>query len=315
MKVLVTGASGFVGSAVCQKLERGGIDVVRHFRNRKSVVDTPGPFLLGDLIEGFQIPNNTDAIVHCAGLAHQPFGTGKEEFIRTNVDATAILAMKAREIGVKRFILISSVSVYGNMGYGAQKSELDDTFPTTDYAKSKLEGERVCRTAFSGSSTDLVVLRLATVIGEGDKANMFRLIEMIDSKRFLMIGNGRNLKSFVHVSDVAAAVCSVLEFSGKPDGIYNVTARPIPVKEVVAAIYDELNRSVPRFYLPEGLIQPILRISFSLLRAEKLAALEESVQKWCRNDAYSGRKLGDVVTISVGATDAIRREVHWFKSR
>jgi nucleoside-diphosphate-sugar epimerase len=267
------------------------------------------------MIEGLQVPEDIDAIVHCAGLAHQPFGTAKEEFIKTNVDATAKLAMKAREIGVKRFVLISSVSVYGNMGYGVVKSELDDVGPITDYAKSKLEGETVCRTALSDSGTDLVILRLATVIGEGDKANMFRLIEMIDSNRFLMIGNGRNVKSFVHISDVAAAVCSVLEFSGKLDGIYNVTARSLSVKGVVAAIYDELEKPVPRFHLPRGLIQQVLRIAFLVLRAEKLATLEESVRKWCRNGAYSGRKLGDVARISVSATEAIRREVRWFKSR
>ena len=204
MKVLVTGASGFVGREIVAELLREKHEVFCLVSPKsKKDKDLPNFFQadisevedLNELEKSFE---NIDAIIHSAGLAHQFGKTADEDFWNVNVNGTQNVARLAVNLQVKHFILISSVSVYENVL--RETISIDETFacnPKSIYARSKFESENVAREVCEANKIALTILRLATVIGENDRGNTARLIEAIDKKRFIWIGKGENRKSLI----------------------------------------------------------------------------------------------------------------------
>ncbi len=234
---------------------------------------------------------NCTAVVHTAGLAHV-FGraaTDEDAFRRTNVTGTETVANAARAASVPHLVLASSVSVYGGPGQtGARRSNpvmsaVDETaepHPRTAYARSKLESERVAAECF-GNQGYLTVLRLATLYGEGDRGNVARLIESLRRGRFIWPGDGLNRKSLIQKDDAARACIAAVEQPAS--GIYNVSAPPASMREIVDAICDALKRPVPRGRIPGWLL---LAMRSAVSHIPRLNALERQLQTFLQDDVY-----------------------------
>ena len=197
-----------------------------------------------------------NVVIHAAGLAHQ-FGTvSKEPFWNVNVDGTTNIADLAVRSQARHFILISSVSVYGSASEGVSlRTEKSECKPEGYYAESKLESEMAAIRICEENRLPLTILRLATVIGEGDRGNVFKLIRAIDRRRFLWIGKGDNCKSLVYKNDVARACAAVLVMRLDGTRIYNVSAPPATMKEIVSYMEKALNKNVPGLPVPASLLK------------------------------------------------------------
>lgn len=311
MKILITGAKGFIGSEIVAELLKSDNQV---FEVGKSKPSSSADFANGykenyyradisdykNLMELEKL-QDVDAVVHSAGLAHQFKDIVKDKFYNTNVLGTKNVADLAVNLKVRQLILISSTAIYGikkNIESGKKKSVEHITIdedtpcqPETVYAESKLEAEKICIEICGNNGLPLTILRLAPVIGENSSGNAARLVSAIDNRRFVWIGNGGNLKTLIYKNDVARAVVRVLQ--NKKDGIeiFNLAAKPISMREFVEEIEKQLKKNAPKFHIPAGVLRKIFSINKKALGIEKINKISETVEKWLSDDVYSGQKI------------------------
>lgn len=307
MKILVTGANGFVGSRTCLHLEEAGHEVVRVSHRGSSGyaadIGDPSSFETLDHIE------DIDTVVHCAGIAHRFGRVSKREFERVNVDGVRNVVEFCARKSVRRFVHLSSVLVYGNSFSAVPITEDHELNPQDDYSSSKLAGEQAATIACSMAGIDLVILRPVPIIGEGSRGNVSRLVRAIDRGRFIWIGNGENKKSFVYVGDVARAIEASLVTENQ-HSIFNVVGGDISVAELVRTISVSLGKPEARLHIPGSLARIGLAFSrpasgFSLVRRYR-----RTLETWLAESVYSGEKFeaqGFVPRTNI--SDGLRLEV------
>ena len=313
--MLVLGASGFVGAAAAEAASRAGWVVRGAGGRRPARCADPVSVDLADTTSLRSACRGAAVVVHAAGLAHVAGAAGRDaDFEAVNVRGTAAVVQAAAAEGVRRLVLVSSVSVYGDRV--CPPGGFDETAPcrpTSPYGRSKLAAEGIARDAVAGTGLELVVLRLATVYGPGDPGNVARLMRLIDRGRFLWVGTGENLKTLVHVDDVGRALVTAAAI-GAPTGTYNLSAPPVSMASVVAELASALGHPVPGVRLPGG---PCLAAA-QLLRifGSRGVSAAASLRKWMADDLFNGGRFEQdfgwrpVVSLAEG----IRGEVAWFRA-
>lgn len=318
VRVLVTGANGFVGNAIAQRCLLTGMDVRMSGRSDKTSTDAPGYFKadITDPDSLLEAMSDVDCVVHAAGLAHQ-FGEKikPSAFMKTNVNGSRNVASTAISAGVKHLVLISSVSVYGP--HGKMNCDEDTTCqPVGPYAESKYQAEKQTSEIVNGSDTRLTILRLSTVYGEGDPGNVARLMRMIDRGRFVWVGDGSNRKSLIDKDDVALACEKVIHQTPDVISTYNVSTSVNSMREIVEALAAELGKGLPRWRIPSGLAKTMAS-SFDRIsgRRKQTGRFGSKVDKWLGDDVYDSsrfnRKYDFASTVSL--TEGLKREVDWYR--
>jgi nucleoside-diphosphate-sugar epimerase len=230
MKVLVTGASGFVGSALCgQLIERGltTTGVVRHFpANPVQGVDYQIVSGLSNSKLWKEILVGMDVVVHCAARAHvmnesevDPLAVFRE----VNVEGTRYLAEQAASYGIKRFIYISSIKVNGE-ATSEQPFKADDVpAPEDAYGISKWEAEQVLQKIARKSKLEIVIIRPPLVYGPEVRANFLKLMRLVKSGLPLPLGAIRNSRSFVALDNLVDLILTCLQHPAAIDQTFLVS--------------------------------------------------------------------------------------------
>ena len=218
MRILVTGATGKVGSRLARRLARRGDHVRALVRDRARATDLGSIELVeGDLLDAGSLAaavRDVDAVVHCAAFFR---GATAEQAHAVNDLGTQQLATAARAAAVRRFLFTSTGLVYGATG-GRLAREDDPCAPTAAYPVSKLAAERYLL-ALDG--LDVRVLRLPFVYGDGDP----HIEEAVPMMRGYP---AQQRMSIAHHVDVAQAVACVLDARSPAHRIYNVTDDEAP---------------------------------------------------------------------------------------
>ena len=215
MKVLVTGATGFVGSALVHRLLSEGLAV----RGSSRRIPPPGfeavewrrIAAIDACAEWQEIVQGCGAVIHLAALAHQTgrAGIGRwSEFHRINVQGTLALARACRAAGVRRLIFVSSIAAIGAASR-EPLTEASPEHPADDYGRSKLEAEMALRSELEGSSVEWCILRPPLIYGAGNPGNMARLLKLIRTGLPLPLGSIHNCRSFMFVDNLADALVTV----------------------------------------------------------------------------------------------------------
>ncbi|MGC2235857.1 MAG: NAD-dependent epimerase/dehydratase family protein [Pyrinomonadaceae bacterium] len=325
MKVLVTGATGFVGKAIVAGLIKGNFGVFCLGGLSKENTDKLPNFFKADIADTESLGaldgiKNLDVIIHSAGLAHQFGEVRKDDFWKINVEGTKNVARLGAELKIRHFILISSVAVYGNVKKRGDKKFIDEKFlcePGSIYAQSKLESEQAAIEICEQNNIPLTILRLSTVIGENDRGNTARLIEAIDKRLFVWIGKGENYKSLIYKNDVAGACLKILDKKTSKTEVFNVSAEPVLMKDVVSEISAALNKKVPGMHVSVKLLERVFRLNSKVFRLKRVFNLSETTQKWLSEDVYSGDKIASEYGFraETPVSEAIRRQVEAYKNR
>lgn len=243
----VTGATGCIGSALTMRLASDGWRVVALVRDaaRASFLNSLAnvELVTGELADAAQLiaaMRDCQTVFHLAAKVHAAPGTPAAEFERDNVVGTRNVVAAAMENRIERFVLFSTVAVYGEREEAADETTLPT--PTTDYGRSKLEAERIAL----ASALKTTVLRLPVVYGARDRGNVAKLIEAIRRNRYVIVGDGQNLKSMVAAENVIDAALLVANDERAIEQTFVVTdARAYSQLEIAATIAELLGKRQP----------------------------------------------------------------------
>jgi UDP-glucose 4-epimerase len=256
MNYLVTGAAGFIGAAIVRRLIKEG-DICTTIDNLSTGYKEHIPegcrFIYGNVSdeniyeklrdEGSKF----DAIIHIAGQSSGEVSFDNPVYdLQTNVQSTLLLLKFAQNIGCKRFVYASSMSVYGDCDL-LPCSEESITVPKSFYAVGKLASENYMR-IFSGFGITCTALRLFNVYGIGQNLNNLRqgmasifLAQAISDKSIQVRGSKERFRDFVYIDDVVDAVMLSVKRVGGQFEVFNVcTNVPTTVEAVVEMIQNTL---------------------------------------------------------------------------
>lgn len=237
-RVLVTGASGFLGAHVVARLAAAGIPVLAQGRDigRCAALEAAGHTVIRtDLSKSFDVKADSvfgelDAIIHCAALS-APFGR-LADFEAANVTATRNLVDLARRLGVRRFIQISSPSVcFAFRDQLGVSEDMPLPKPVNAYARTKRQGEEI---VLAASEIGPVILRPRGIYGAGDRALLPRLLEVAQRRPLPLFRDGQARIDLTHVDDVVDAVIAALSAGEAANGqIFNISSGEVlPVRRI-----------------------------------------------------------------------------------
>lgn len=285
-RLLVTGSSGFIGSAILRAASAQGLECVGVCRRPHAMDgvlmragDIRNPRAMADAMRGVAI------VIHTAGLAHSTRGVPIGAWADHNVVGTRVVLEAAAAAGVARVVHVSSVAVYGS--HDAIVDEHAPCRPIGPYALSKYEGEREARRIASGAGLALCVARPATVAGADDPGSVARLARLLQRRRFIPLGDGRARKCLIGVNDVADA-CLRLALAPTPDtGTYNLAGSPVSLDDIVQALATTLAVPVPRVRVPQRVMEVALAACSRVgPRTPTLAAASRLLRAWLADDVY-----------------------------
>ncbi len=260
MKVLVTGANGFIGKAVIAELNLGGFCVRAAVRRPLEMGGHLDELVAIDAldpdVDWRPALRDVTAIVHLAARVHHTNDASQEAtYRRENVDATIRLAEQAKACGVRRFVFMSSAKVHGEYSEDHAFSETDSPAPRDHYARSKWRAEQALSKLAMGQEFDVVVLRPPLVYGPGVKANFLRLLDTIERGWPIPLGAIRNKRSLIYLGNLANAVATCLTHANAAGKTYLVSdGEDLSTPGLIRRLAHRLQRPARLVYVPGALL-------------------------------------------------------------
>ena len=211
MTLVVTGASGFVGTHLCQALQQRGMAYRAVVRTAAASAQTPHTMCLPSIdahTDWTQVLQGASTVVHLAARVHQVVDSSADPlqaFRATNLHSTVQLARSAQQMGVRRFIFVSTVKVLGEETAPDQPFRASDlAVPQDAYATSKHEAEQALLALVAGGSMELVIVRPPLVYGPGVRANFASLVRVVRRGIPLPLACVHNLRSLVGIDNLVS---------------------------------------------------------------------------------------------------------------
>lgn len=266
LQILITGTNGFAGRHLVQRLQQAGHQVIAASRSDNG---THNPSLgrvslsgQSSVQEWSKVLSGCDAVVHCAGKAHVFGGESErpETYHESNVTFTENLAFAAAYAGVKKFIHLSSISVYSDSVF-AIMTENTEAKPATEYGRSKLAAEQSLIRILELTDTQYLALRMPLLYGVGAKGNILRLLKLIDRGIPLPLANVNNARTMLSVNNLTSFVEHALVCDTNRSGCFNLAdSDSLSTSEIICAIATGLERSRCVFPFPQGVLRNFLRL-------------------------------------------------------
>src|SRR3989344_1284924 len=219
MRILVTGADGFVGTNLIKKLLKGKENIRILVRN-DSKVDLPVETFYGDIRNKNSIKKafkNIDIVIHLAAV-HGDISL--QELNETNLDGLKNVLELSKENKVKHIIYYSSVAVYGE---AININEDSQYYPYDNYGLSKKYGEELIEEYKKDNKINITTIQPAHIYGPGGNSNINNLIKTICKKHFVLFGSGNNLINIVYISDLIEATIKIIHHKKSYNKKYIIT--------------------------------------------------------------------------------------------
>ena len=285
----VVGGAGFIGTRLCQLMADRGLpfEVVDLKRSKRFSEHT----VIADIrdIDALRAAVNGDVIINLAAV-HRDDVRDASEYYTTNVDGTKNVCVIAAERGANTLVFTSTVAIYGFAP--PDTDEAGAANPFNDYGRSKLQAEHVLREwqAEAPDVRNLAIVRPTVVFGEGNRGNVYNLLNQIASGRFLMVGDGTNRKSMAYVGNLAAYLlhaamsangCSLTNYVDKPD--FTMNNLVMKVRETLTG----RPKVGPRLPYALGLMLGYIADIAARVLRRSLPISSIRVKKFCATTAFS----------------------------
>ncbi|MBT3305479.1 MAG: SDR family oxidoreductase [Alphaproteobacteria bacterium] len=270
MRVLVTGAAGFVGRALVPALSAAGHEVAAVVRQTPEPPFDDGVSVhtvadIGPDTDWTEALGGIDAVIHLAGRAHimnDRAADAEDKYNHINAVGTEHLARAAVDEGVKRFILMSTVKVMGEETPNAPFSESDTPAPEDAYGASKLAGEQALRRVAGESDLEAVILRPPLLYGPGAKGNFLSLLKLCRLAPPLPLAGIDNRRSLLFVGNLVDAVLICLESPNAAGETFFIRdGEDLSTPELVRRVGNALKKPQKLFPMPSALLRLVGRLT------------------------------------------------------
>ena len=321
--IAVTGAGGFIGTALCRALVQAGAPV-REVRR-------PGAPPPVDGLERAEIPDlergalvrafvGADVVVHLAGRAHRlrdDAGDPLASFRRVNVEGTRAVIEAAADAGVRRVLVASSVKAVGESTVIPWTEETTPA-PVDPYGVSKLESEHAAFAAGAERGIDTVVMRFPLVYGPGAPANVLRLVSLVSRGLPLPFAGIENRRSMLSTGNLVSAVRALAGTPGLDGEVFFVAdGVDLSTPELIRTIAEGLQRRARLFRIPPRLFAAAGRAGDSISRLVRFPITSAEVERLTGSLVVSTVKLAEWTGFRPPETpaDGWRVVAQWFRER
>jgi UDP-glucose 4-epimerase len=259
-RILVTGASGFVGRALVTELATSGRSVRAAMRQPADVfprsVEVVAVSDLTRPVEWRALLKGIESVVHLAGITRTGPGMAEDTFDRVNRLATAELANAAHAAGIRHLVFISSIRAQSGPSSSDVLHETDEPHPTDAYGRSKLAAEQAVRAA----NVPHTILRPALIYGPGVRGNLARLMTLARSPWPLPLRLCRNRRSLLARGNLIAAIHLALASPSTRNETFIVAdPTPLTLADIVAALRAGEGRSPGLLPVPSPLLAAVMK--------------------------------------------------------
>ena len=261
-KIFVTGASGFIGQAVCKAFSDLKYSVCGAVRNKDKVSPLPNVTYVsvGDLalnLNWIDLLTGYDCVIHCAGIAEQKKIIFDDIYKKINTDVAKKLAEQCVITGVKKFIFLSSISVLGNCtDYNKYFTQSSKVNPLGVYAQSKYEAEKKLLEINDKTSLEVIIIRPPIVYGVGAKGNISRLIKILKLNLPLPFGLIENKKSFISIDNLVDIIACCVKHPNLKGKVFLVSDdEDVSLKYFLQSIAREMGLRLLFFPFPIFLLK------------------------------------------------------------
>jgi len=291
MRVTLIGASGFVGTRL--------MDLLKDYHQIRNIDIQPSHFfpeitVTGDVTDSSSLNGllaDTDAVVLLAAQ-HRDDVTPTSLYYDTNVEGIRNV-LKAMELnGVKRIVFFSSVAIYGlNKDNPNEDTPAD---PFNHYGKSKWQAEQVLQEWHkTHQDWNIDIIRPTVIFGERNRGNVYNLLHMLSTGKFMRVGNGRNVKSMAYVGNVVAFVKYMIENVTEGYNVFNYIDKPdLNMNQLTGLVCDKLGRKIPSIKIPYwiGMAGGFFFDFIAFITRKKLEVSSVRVKKYCATTQFDAAK-------------------------
>lgn len=268
-RILLTGATGFIGSGVLRQIvAREGIELVAAVRRPVEITFCEHLYDVGDLDASTawrEALADVNVVIHTAARVHVMQDSALDplaEFRKTNVDGTLRLARQAVEAGVKRFIFISSIKVNGEGTQTGRPYAANDTPQAVDpYGLSKLEAEQGLLALSHETGLEVVIIRPVLVYGPGVKANFLSMMSWLQRRLPLPLGAIHNKRSMVALDNLVDLIITCIDHPRAANQVFLVSdGEDLSTTELLRRTGQALGRPAMLLPVPESLLKLAARL-------------------------------------------------------
>lgn len=278
-QILVTGASGFVGRALCPILLERGYEVTGLVRHAGSCVSGVHEWVasgndFADLITGWPEGLKPQCVVHLAARVHVMNDDAADPdaaFHATNVEGALRVAQAARRNGAQRFVFVSSIKAVAEADAGRPLREDDAPAPQDAYGRSKLAAEQALIRYGQETGLEVVIVRPPLVYGPEVRANFLRLMDAVWKGTPLPLASVSAMRSLVYVDNLADALAHCVSDSRAANQCFHVTDGEDPtVANLARLLGTHLQKPARLLPVPVGLLRAAGRLLNRLPQIERL---------------------------------------------
>jgi nucleoside-diphosphate-sugar epimerase len=311
MRILLTGASGFVGRATLRSALAAGHDVCAVVRTGAAPAPPAQVVRISDLASYTRwrdALDGVDAVVHLAARVHVMRDRAADSlaaFRAVNVDGARQVASAAAEAGVRRFVFVSSVKVHGEASDDAPLTAESPLAPADAYGRSKAEAEDALREIESRSPLRVVVVRPPLVYGPGVGANFLTLLKVVRRGWPLPLGRIDNRRSLIYVDNLAdLLLLAAVHPAAAGRALLAADGPPVSTPELIRRMGRALGRPVRLAAVPE----PWLRLAGRV--TGRSAAVDRLLGSLEVDDSPTRQLLGWCEPVP--PDEGLRRTADWF---